>query len=221
MNRVKCATCGLVNFEGEEACRRCGASLLNALPDTGPSADADNPFGTSPLAGAKPTQPTPDAPPYGAPGASEPPPPITAPSPPDPTTRPMAPPPPAAPPYGGIYAGPETAAPGYGMAPPFGAASPFGLPFAQTPPELLAAKRDAQAAFVGSLLGLVGFCCCFTGVALGAFAIYKGNRAKQVFDRYGVEEGRSMAVAAIAIGGFDIFLNVIVLVAQLARQIGH
>jgi hypothetical protein len=73
---------------------------------------------------------------------------------------------------------------------------------------------------VGALLGLVTFC-CFGGFFLGIFAIVKGNEAKRVLDHYGVDEGRSMAVAAMVLGALDVGVSLVFVLVNVLSGLGR
>jgi hypothetical protein len=93
-----------------------------------------------------------------------------------------------------------------------------GAPHDLVAQHLARAQKDARNALIAGLAGLVTFC-CFGGLFLGIFAIVKGNEARRVFDHYGVEEGRSMALAAAVVGTLDIVISIVFLVANFSSSI--
>jgi hypothetical protein len=91
--------------------------------------------------------------------------------------------------------------------------------FADQSARLIAdAQKDARNALIGALIGLVTFC-CFGGLFLGIYAIVKGSEARRVLDHYGVEQGRSMAIAAIIVGGLDIAISIVFLLANFSTAL--
>jgi hypothetical protein len=216
MERVRCATCGLVNFATEATCLRCGRSLDGAPREASgwDSAAAPPPPETRPPGERPRFQDTAQA------GIWDPKAMYNAPD----REPPSPPPPPYAPTYGPQSDSPRPAPgpggpyPGHGAPPPYGSQVGFGMPQDQAARLILEAQKDARNALIGALVGLVTFC-CFGGLLLGVFAIVKGNEARRVLDYYGVEHGRSTAVAATVVGGLDIAISIVFLIAKFGSWI--
>jgi hypothetical protein len=226
MDRLRCATCGLLNFATEASCLRCGRSLEGARVE---HAGWDSP---SPPTQQPPTPPRPEhqqppstsGPRYQDTARAG----IWNPKSPfhDPHDGPPEPPPPPFPSQGPPYGQWQQQAPpghpapqvGAGYPPPYASPIGFGSPQEQAIRQIAEAQKDARNALIASLIGLVTFC-CFGGIFLGIFGIVKGNEARRILDHYGVEQGRSMAVAATVVGALDIAITIIFLVANFASSI--
>jgi hypothetical protein len=214
MDRLRCVTCGLVNFATEATCLRCGRSLEGAPQE---SARWDSP---PPPEQPPPPPPRSDRPRYQDTAQAG----IWDPKATyhDPNAGPPEPPPPRytgqGQPYGQGQPGGQSSQYGPGYPPPYASPTGFGPPQHQAVRQIADAQKDARNALVASLIGLVTFC-CFGGIFLGIFGIVKGNEARRILDHYGVEQGRSMAVAATVVGALDIAITIIFLIANFASSI--
>lgn len=78
-------------------------------------------------------------------------------------------------------------------------------------PAAESAKKQAIAGLVCSIVGVI---CC--QIVLGPIAIVLGFMARSSLQKAGVQDGQSIAVAAMVIGGIDIVLFILYLLFSLS-----
>lgn len=216
---MHCVFCGNQNADGSAVCQNCGRTLP---PQPSKPSWGDAP--SYPPPATQPTDPSPGAPPadsWGQPPAAAP-------------WSPSSYPPPADPGVGGTSFGNEQP-PSFGSAPPaFGAPAPpsfgapsfqqqggFGAPAPWSPPPGMggynamspAAESAKKQAIAGLICAIVGVICC--QIILGPIGIVLGFMARASLIKAGVQDGQSIAVAAMVIGGIDIVLFVLYMLFSL------
>lgn len=224
---MHCVYCGNQNSEGAAVCQNCGRTLppQQSKPSWGeapsyppPATQPTDPGGGSPPSGgwAPPSSPAPWAP--------------------------SSYPPPVDPGFGGTSFGNDQSS-SFGNQPPsFGApssppsfgAAPFsppqggfgGAPAAWAPPPPTyggynamspAAESAKKQAIAGLVCSIVGVICC--QIILGPIGIVLGFMAKSSLQKAGVQDGQSVAIAAMVIGGIDIVLFILYMLFSLATGV--
>ncbi len=221
---MHCVYCGNQNPDGSAVCQNCGRTLppQQGTPSWGnapsyppPATLPTDPAGGAPSSGgwAPPQSPAPWAPssypPPADPGfsgtsfGSDQPPSFGN----QPPSFGVPAPPPS---FGAAPFAPQQ--PGFGQA-PVSWAPPGGMHggFGAISPAAESAKKQAIAGLVCSIVGVI---CC--QIVLGPIGIVLGFMARSSLQKAGVQDGQSIAVAAMVIGGIDIVLFILYLLFSLS-----
>lgn len=224
---MHCVFCGHQNTDGSAVCQNCGRTL--------PPQPSKPGWGEAPSYPPPTTQPTDPA--AGSPAGGG----WGQPQPPAAGWSPSSYPPPTD--QGGTSFGNDQSS-SYGNQPPsFGAPAPppnFGAPPAYTqqpgvfggapapwapPPGMHggygaispAAESAKKQAIAGLICSIVGIICC--QIILGPVGIVLGFLARASLQKAGVQDGQSIAVAAMIIGGIDIVLFILYMLFSLASGV--
>lgn len=190
MNGITCQNCGLVNFDSEGTCRRCGQEIrAMEYPQPGTFTPPSTPPYFPPPAG----WPPPDAAPYGAP--------------------PSYPPPnvPYPPPYPGSYQGGSY--PGAPYPGSYQGGAYQGVPY-YAPYPGMPDTRSQGLAIASLVLGIASWALCgfasIVGLVLGIVAT---RRAVSFPAEY---RGKGMAIAGICLNGIYLVLITAIIIAVIA-----